>query len=164
MNTYRLPLRTWLFVLISVITFRYGDVSAQGKVYRWVSYDTTQSEIDTTVEGMPAQYVQQYDTLMIEKLRDSRLYIWIRTMALSGTHKVNWHEHSMMADSLFSNYNYAACQIEIDYREYKFRTWQWMYYDERDDPVSGLKLNRERPMAWYPLTPSLKKMVQKLGI
>jgi len=149
---------------LATLSFPSIDLFAQDGQTAWMSYDTTQSDIDTAANGAPAQYIQQFNLSQVERQPDSHCYVWIRTVALSAEHALTWREHDMRADVLFSNYNYAACRIEIDCKEDKYRTWQWMYYDDHDNPVSGLKLNHERPMSWYPLTPSLKKIVQKLGI
>lgn len=138
------------------------SASAQDKQYAWVVFDTTRSEMDTAADGSPARYIQQYDSAQIERATSSRCYVWTRALPVSSTHVVSWREHEVMPDSLFSKYSYAAYRLEIDCKMKKYRTWQWMYYDDRDSPVSGLKLNSERPIAWFPLTPSLRKLARRL--
>lgn len=135
---------------------------AQQKAYAWVSFDTTLSEHDTTYDGTPAQYIQQYDTAKIEKHTDGHFYIWTRALPVVTTHRMSLSEHQAMSASLFSKYSYAAYWVEIDSKEKRYKTWQWMYYDDRDDPVSGLKLSVDRQVSWYNVTPSLRKLLNKI--
>jgi len=147
-------------VAISAI-FIYSNTLAQDKKYQWVAYDTVKSDMDTAADGSPAEYIHQYDTQKIEKTKDLRLFLWTRAVPISSRNKMSWKEHQVMPDSLYSTYSYAAFKIEIDCNEKRYKTWQWMYYDDFDNPVSGLKLNIERPIAWNPLTPTLRKLLQK---
>jgi len=152
----------FLFFLAIFITLFCNTASAQDWKYKWVAYDTVSSVMDTAVDGTLAKYIQQYDTAKIELRPDSHFFLWTRAMPISSTHKVSWREHEVMPDSLYSPYSYAAFEIEIDCKGKQYKTWQWMYYDEWDKPVSGLKLNIEKPIAWNPVTPSLKKLLRKI--
>lgn len=152
----------FLFFFILLLILFCGESYAQEKQYLWVAYDTTRSEMDTAADGSQAKYIQEYDSAKLERTLDSRYYLWTRALPISSTHKVSWHEHEVMPDTLFSKYSYAAYRIELDASKKKYRTWQWMYYDDRDKPISGLKINSERTVAWYPLTPPLKKLLRKI--
>ena|SRR5579864_9822453 len=153
---------SFLFALIIGIVAFYDPAFAQDWKYKWVAYDTVSSDMDTTLDGKPAKYIQQYDTAKIEKGGDSRFFVWTRAMPISSANKMSWREHQVMPDSLYSGYSYAAFKLELDCRDKRYKTWQWMYYDNSDNPVSGLKLNIERPVAWFQATPSLKKLLSKV--
>ncbi len=152
----------FLFFLTIGVTFLCSSASAQDWKYKWVAYDTVSSDMDTTLDGSPAKYIQQYDTAKIEKSLDSRLFIWTRAMPISSANKMSWREHQVMPDSLYSGYSYAAFKLEVDCKGKRYKTWQWMYFDNSDNPVSGLKLNIERPVAWFPATTSLKKLLARV--
>jgi hypothetical protein len=150
-----------LLIIATSAIFIFNNALAQDIRYQWVAYDTIRSDMDTAADGSPARYIQQYDTAKMEKISDSRFFLWTRAMPISTKNKMSWMEHQVMPDSLYSGYSYAAFKIEIDCREKRYKTWQWMYYDDRDNPVSGLKLSIERPVGWNQLTPTLKKMLLK---
>jgi len=150
-----------LFILTIIAIFICNNALAQDKKYQWVAYDTVRSDMDTAADGSPARYIQQYDTAKMEKAGTTRFFLWTRATPISSTNKMSWREHQVMPDSLYSGYSYAAFKIEVDCKEKRYKTWQWMYYDDRDNPVSGLKLSIERPVAWNPLTPTLKKLLLK---
>ncbi len=157
-----MKLGCFLFFLTISLAFICNTSSAQDNKYQWNAYDTVRSDMDTAKDGTPAKYIQQYDTAKIERTSDARLFVWTRAMPISSTHKVSWREHEVMPDSLYSPYSYAAFKIELDCKGKRYKTWQWMYYDQWDKPVSGLKLSIERPVAWFPVTPSLKKLLTKI--
>lgn len=152
------PLFSFLFIIILFC----NTASAQDWKYKWVAYDTVSSDMDTAADGSPAKYIQQYDTAKIEKVVDARLFVWTRAMPIASANKMSWREHQVMPDSLYSGYSYAAFKIELDCKGKRYKTWQWMYYDNADNPVSGLKLNIERPVAWFPVSASLRKLLSRM--
>jgi hypothetical protein len=135
---------------------------AQRKEYAWVTFDSLVSEVDTAANGTQAIYLQQYDTANIELNPLANSYIWTRSMAISTTRAMSLEEHQKMPEMLYSKYSYSAHKIEVDCKQKRYKTWQSMYFDDKDNPVSGLKLNYQRQVAWIPFTGSLKKLCRKV--